>query len=248
MNRWGKGDRRLDGVGWAGDDSNRAVITYSSVNYPFMGAGSSDDAVRCQLEGETLVCRLTRKYHLVLGLLLTLFGPYITAVGVYKLYESWTERPESAWTNRLLLLGLVVFGMSMCALWIIQLCYNATIRFDFGEGIVEFRRTGLFPCRWRFRLQDVSGVWVERRIVLAKRLGDAVILVTEAEYASRKHHYDSNYYQQGDKINRLMLAFADGSVVKAFETGRSDVADFAAQGIAERLGLRPPARCNSTSG
>lgn len=203
-----------------------------SVNHPFMGAGYPSDGnpVRCDLEGETLVCRLTRKYHLFYGLMLTIFGPYLTTVGVYKLHETWTAQPEPDWTKLLLLLWVTILGMAMCAAWIVQFFYDATIRFDFTEGIVEFRSTGLFPRRWRFRLQDVSAVRVEQRITLQDT---RMILLTESEYAKQPHKYHVD-----GRINWLMLTFADGSSVKAFETGRADVAAFAAQCIAERLGLR----------
>lgn len=235
MNRWGERDRSRDDRRGAGGDHRPGAIAQSdcprgkdprSMNYPFLGGGYGGDAVRCQLDGETLVCRLTRKYHFVYGLLLTVFGPYMTTVGVHKLYEAWTAQPKPDWTTLLLTLWLVVFGTAMCAVWIIQFFHNATIRFDFAEGIVEFRMTGLIPYRWRFRLQDVSAVGVERRITLQ----DSRILLTEDEYARQPHKFHVN-----GKIYWLMLTFADGSSVKAFETSRPDVADFAAQCIAERL-------------
>lgn len=46
----------------------------------------------------------------------------------------------------------------------------------------------------------------------------------------------------------MLIAFSNGGSVKAFETGRSDVADFAARCIAERLGLPSPPDADSTKG
>ncbi len=222
---------------WVGAARDEAVIAGSdfprgkdprSINYPFLGAGYAGDAVRCRLQGDTLVCRLTRKYRLFYWVMETIFGPYLTAVGVYELRQAWIARSADSWTSLLLPLCVTVIGLGVCFIWIAQLFFDSTIKFDFAEGFVEFRTRGLFACRWRFRLQTLSEVTVERRI----RLQDSQILLTEEEYAARPHAYHVDC-----KVYWLVLAFADGRSVKAFETSRSEVADFAAQCIIERLTL-----------